>query len=225
LTSVTRKTTILAGNSEVIMDTYGGIKLNRRYFLKSLLPIPAVLCAGYEVLIADEEKNDEYMSPAQKASQDSQMTFREVFRFAYEDFYIPIMKSLQRQLGEVKCLDMLKVAITEVQTENGLEWAKRVEINDFASYIRYLKEPDRQWVHTCTHNIIKETERSIAVNYTWCMWADVFRAAGAADIGYAAFCHGDFALCRAFNPRIRLYRSKTLMQGDDHCDHRYEFLS
>jgi len=206
------------------MDKYKVIEPDRRCFLKSLLPIPAILCAGYEVLTADEEENGGYMSPAQKASQDSQMTFKEVFKFAYEDFYIPTMKSLQRQLGKVKCLDMLKAAITEVQTENGLEWAKRVKNNDFASYIRYLKEPDRQWVHTCTHNIVRETERSIAVKYTWCMWADVFRDAGAADLGYAAFCHGDFALCMAFNPKIRLYRSKTLMQGDDHCDHRYEYL-
>jgi hypothetical protein len=222
--SASKKTSILGGILEITMDKYEVLKRSRRHFMKCLLPVPALLCGGYDVLVAGAEDNGDYMSPEQKASQDSQMTFKEVFKFAYEDFYIPMMKSLQHQVGEIKFLDMLKDAITEVQTENGIEWAKRAEKNDFASYIRYLKEPDRQWVHTCTHNIIAETERTIAVNYTWCMWADVFRAAGASEIGFAAFCHGDFAICKAFNPKIRLYRSKTLMQGDDYCDHRYEFL-
>jgi hypothetical protein len=34
-------------------------------------------------------------------------------------------------------------------------------------------------------------------------------------------CNMDFAWPRAFDPSFRMERTKTLMQGDDHCNHRY----
>ncbi|MFN2243355.1 MAG: L-2-amino-thiazoline-4-carboxylic acid hydrolase [Anaerolineae bacterium] len=43
----------------------------------------------------------------------------------------------------------------------------------------------------------------------------------AAEIGYAIQCHRDHADCQGFSPRIVLNRSKTLMQGDDCCNHRF----
>lgn len=56
---------------------------------------------------------------------------------------------------------------------------------------------------------------------TECLWAATFRAAGAEDIGYATICHPDFATTTAFNPRMRMIRTKTLMQGHDCCNHRW----
>lgn len=54
-----------------------------------------------------------------------------------------------------------------------------------------------------------------------CHWAETFRELGAADLGYALNCSSDFAYARCFNPKLRLERSKTLMQGDDCCEFVY----
>jgi hypothetical protein len=56
---------------------------------------------------------------------------------------------------------------------------------------------------------------------TRCLWAQTFREAGAADIGYATMCHPDFSSAPAFNPKIRMSRPKTLMQGNDHGNDRW----
>jgi hypothetical protein len=40
-------------------------------------------------------------------------------------------------------------------------------------------------------------------------------------IGHAAFCNMDYSWRPAFNESFKMERSKTLMQGDDHCNHRY----
>ena len=61
----------------------------------------------------------------------------------------------------------------------------------------------------------------VEVRVTRCLWAQTFREAGAADIGYAMVCHPDFLAGPAFNPKIRMTRTKTLMLGDDLCNHRW----
>jgi len=48
-----------------------------------------------------------------------------------------------------------------------------------------------------------------------------FREEDAADIGYATHYHVHYAAATAFNPKIRMYRTKTLMEGHDYCDHKW----
>ena len=41
------------------------------------------------------------------------------------------------------------------------------------------------------------------------------------EIGHAAVCNMDYYWPPAFNPDLIMERDKTLMQGHDHCNHRY----
>ena len=65
---------------------------------------------------------------------------------------------------------------------------------------------------------IKDSESRQAYRFTRCMMADIYRSLGAEDIGIW-ICEGDGPAAAAFNPRIRFQRTKTLMEGDDCCDH------
>jgi hypothetical protein len=56
---------------------------------------------------------------------------------------------------------------------------------------------------------------------TECIWASTFLHAREGDIGFAHVCYGDYAWSRGFNPKIKLVRDKTLMQGHPVCNHRY----
>jgi len=56
--------------------------------------------------------------------------------------------------------------------------------------------------------------------FTRCMWAEVFRSLNAEDIGYW-ICEADGPATKAFNPKIKFKRTKTLMKGDDCCNHEY----
>jgi hypothetical protein len=50
---------------------------------------------------------------------------------------------------------------------------------------------------------------------------EVFRDQKAGDIGYAMFCYPDYAVAKSLNPKLKLIRTQTLMQGDDSCGLRY----
>ncbi len=58
----------------------------------------------------------------------------------------------------------------------------------------------------------------IAYHFTRCLWAEVFRELGEPELGFI-FCAGDQPAVEAYNPRLAFQRTKTLMEGDDLCDH------
>lgn len=73
---------------------------------------------------------------------------------------------------------------------------------------------------TGTHEWLKleDTDKRQVYRFTRCMWAEIFNELGAPGIGYW-LCEGDAPISSAFNPVIGFQRSKTLMEGDDCCDH------
>ena len=74
-----------------------------------------------------------------------------------------------------------------------------------------------------TDEVIEQTETFVHSKITECLWSKTFREANAADIGFAAVCYPDYAMTSAFNPKIKLVRPTTLMQGHDCCDFRYHW--
>jgi hypothetical protein len=51
------------------------------------------------------------------------------------------------------------------------------------------------------------------------LWAETFKKMNATDLGYNTCYRPDFAMARAYHPKIGLERTKTLMQGDGYCNH------
>ncbi len=88
-----------------------------------------------------------------------------------------------------------------------------------ASYLRWLLSNI-----TVGHEyeIVENREDSVAFRFTSCPWARYFRAIGKEDIGFL-FCAADGPLASAFNKKIKFRRTKTLMQGHDHCNHHYYY--
>ena len=61
-----------------------------------------------------------------------------------------------------------------------------------------------------------------AFDVTRCRYAEMYRDMGLAEIGPLLSCQRDGAFCEGYDPRIKLTRTQTIMQGASHCDFRYE---
>jgi len=155
-----------------------------------------------------------------KFLEDSNMSFQEVFNFAYKGL-IPILQNLAKELGEDHFLEALKKVALEAALRDGQDTAHHLPCNDFAAFNVWPRDHINFWNHVLTSEIVEDTPQAYEIKVTECLWAKTFREIGAADIGYLLFCHPDYAYCQGFNPRITMRRSKTLMQGDDHCNHRW----
>jgi len=195
----------------------------RRHFLMNILPAGTLFCLGCSNLLT-MPNGQEKQKPAEKKHkflEDSGMSFQEVFEFAYRG-HIEVMQFIAKEIGKDNLIEMLK--------REGEEWAKRdaqkelkkLAANDFATFRAQFREnPNRFWEHVITSSIVEDTDRAIEIKVTECLWAKTYRGANAADLGYYLSCYPDFPSATAYNPKLKLIRTKTLMQGDDCCNHRW----
>jgi hypothetical protein len=198
--------------------------MDRRGFIFNALPLGTLVglsCGGLLHAYPSQERADKN-TDTHKFLADADMTFEAVFRFAFQNYYIPCLERLSGEIGREKLIEMVKRLISESVAKNRKEYVKNLPINDFAAFVAQGKARRNRFVeHVLTDEIIEETDTFEYTKITECLWAKTFREVNAQDIGYAAVCHPDFAITRAFNPKIKLVREKTLMQGDEFCDFKY----
>jgi len=65
-------------------------------------------------------------------------------------------------------------------------------------------------------------DKVFAFDVTRCRYAEMYKAMGLAEIGPLLSCQRDGSFCEGYDPRIKLTRTQTIMQGASHCDFRYE---
>jgi hypothetical protein len=154
-----------------------------------------------------------------KFLEGSDMSFQEVFGFAFQKF-IPVLQGLAKEFGEDHFLQVLKKVASECALKAGQDAARQLSSNDLAAF-KAAGEPGHFGKHVFTLEMVEDTPQAFEVRVTECLYAKTFREMGAAELGYSLICHRDYADCQGFNPKITMTRSKTLMQGDDCCNHRF----
>jgi len=154
-----------------------------------------------------------------KFLEDSGMSFQEVFEFKYKSL-IPVLQGLAREFGKENFLEALRKVASECALQAGQDFARTLPRNDLAAF-KAAGEPGHFGKHVLTMEMVEDTPQAFEVKVTECLWAKIFRELGAAEIGYSLVCYPDYADCQGFNPKITMIRSKTLMQGDEYCNHRF----
>jgi hypothetical protein len=62
-------------------------------------------------------------------------------------------------------------------------------------------------------------------NVVRCKYAEMYREMGLGKIGHILSCNRDGTFCQGYDPKIKLKRTQTLMEGASHCDFRYSYDS
>ena len=69
----------------------------------------------------------------------------------------------------------------------------------------------------------EQTADTFAFNVVRCRYAETYKAMGLGEIGGLLSCNRDGAFCEGYDPKLKLHRSQTIMQGASHCDFRYSY--
>ena len=199
----------------VIKKNILSFEQNRREFFSKILPLGSMCCLGCNACFASEKTEKKH-----KFMEDSGMSFQQVFDFTFKQFYVPVMKSLEKEIGKEAFIEKLKKAGSEVGAQWGRDVLKILQKNDMATLVAWIKEGG-PYKHLQTFEIVEETDKTLELKVSECLYAKTFREADASDIGYAAICYSEYAWEYAFNPKIKFIRPQTLMQGNDFCHARW----
>jgi hypothetical protein len=196
--------------------------LNRRQFLAVLMPGCALTCLGARYALGADVSGAKALLEEAKHKFDGlldrPLTYRQFFATRYGEF-IQLAKALEKEMGQEKLLAFLKKNTEARLYQMGQQQAKQSPDQNFLTYVKMFKGPSYE--KTLTMEIVEDTDRAFELKVAECIWASVFLQAKAGEIGYAAVCFGDYAWAQGFNPKIKMIRDKTLMQGHDCCNHRY----
>jgi len=158
-------------------------------------------------------------APAHSSTEKADMTWEDVFRFAFEKDLVPVLKGLAAEIGREKFVRMLQDVVGGIAEQ---KMAKSpIPKRDFATFTGNLRQLPPIMQHALQYEVLEDSPQALEYRVTKCLWAKSFLEGGAGDIGYAMVCHPDFAVAAGFNPKLKLTREKTLMQGGDCCHFRY----
>ena len=189
--------------------------VDRRDFLAKSLPAGIGLCLGCWLALAETSAQEPAKSAAAAptppadafragVAANSGMSHEQVFNFAFRDHAIPLFLALANTIGREKLVEMLEKATDGIWSDKG--YRRR--------FFGTIKSAD-----LFAHVLVMTDEKTIpggrAMKVTRCLWAETYRAAGVADIGYATWCYADYPMARA--NKEKLERPTCLMLGHDCC--------
>lgn len=198
---------------------------SRRLFLAKLLPACSLACLGVSSNLLG-------FSPAvKKALQEAKHKFdeefpakftgRQLMSMVYGRNYIPLLKFLTEELGKERVITLLKKHADERGTEIGKRFAEQSGGGDFAILKKMFSPDSPNFKNALTMSITEDTANVHEIKITECIYASTFLEAKAGDLGFAAICYADYNTASGFNPKVKMVRDKTLMQGHAYCNHRY----
>mgnify|MGYP001248765180 CR=1 FL=1 len=69
----------------------------------------------------------------------------------------------------------------------------------------------------------EQSPERFAFDVVRCRYAETYKAMGLGEIGHLLSCNRDGAFCEGYDPKLKLQRSQTIMQGASHCDFTYTY--
>ncbi len=198
--------------------------MDRRGFLGSMLPACAVTCVGVTRLapLGRSRASTVVQQEIHKfdALPEPVPTLRQIERLKIARF-LQFSEYLAEQMGRDQVIEILKGFQSSRNADQARRVVQRLGSNDFNAFKRFYDPAVPALNRIVTLEILENTDTVYEWRVTECINADPYLRAGAADLGYAAACFGDYAFAENFNPAIKLVRDKTLMQGHPCCNHRY----
>lgn len=196
--------------------------IGRRELFVRTAPACALACLGLDrvpglaaaVSVASSQETHRFDVP-----RDMSLSTRDLLRRQNRSLF-GFINTLREEIGDPEVIRLLKIDSKKIGEMQGEAQKESFPDTTFKTFVAQFRPPN--FSEMLTHEIVTDTDDTFELNVTECVIASVFRESGlGGDIGHAAVCNMDYYWPPAFNPLIKMERSKTLMEGDDHCNHRY----
>lgn len=197
--------------------------MKRREFVTKTAATCSLICCGGVSLSSLLRAGQEGSTSAEKHKflKDAGMSYNDIFQMSIGRLYLPTVRAVAAEIG----IDKLQKVLLEDMKKRVADRVKNLPSRELKDFTQFFKNPNPFQANTLTMEIVQDSDKVFEMRFSECLWAKIFKEANAADIGFKLICCGDYVTAEAFNPKIRLIRDKTLMQGHDCCNHKYVVTS
>jgi hypothetical protein len=131
----------------------------------------------------------------------------------------PFIRAVSQRIGRNEALAILGEVNQKEAFQRGRSLAEKVDQNGIEALVDEVAGWGRGGVWEM--DVLEQTAKTYFFNVTRCPYYDKYRELELDEFGVYFSCCRDEPFARGFNSRLRLVRTKTIMEGADHCDFRY----
>jgi hypothetical protein len=149
-------------------------------------------------------------------------TYFDLFKIRFNTL-VDITNAFSKKIGKDESYEIVEKLSEEKSVESVQQIIANNPVNNFKEYKElFLQQMNSDFMkNTTTFSITEETDKKFKLKVIECLWAKAHKDMNETELGYCVYCKPDYAMARTYHPKIKLTRTKTLMQGDDHCDHTF----
>ena len=133
----------------------------------------------------------------------------------------PIFAEMVAELGEDRAAAILDAAIRKAAIAEGKAFADKAPggkptMADFVALYELWTRNGSLEVE-----VLQATDTAFDFNVTRCRYAETYKEMGLGKIGHLLSCNRDGSFCEGYDPRLKLDRKQTIMEGAKCCTFRY----
>jgi len=132
----------------------------------------------------------------------------------------PLIEAFKKEFGIESTFQIVGDVIQSVGRQGGAQLASALSGNSLGHYFQAL--PLWQKEDALKIEVLEQSDTKLSFNVLECRYAKMYKELGTVELGRMLSCNRDFAFIDGFNPKIKLSRTRTIMEGAEYCDFRYE---
>ena len=131
-----------------------------------------------------------------------------------------LIRGFAKVMGQDKAEEIATAAVQADAMMAGKIMAEKYGGNTMKELGRVVREI---WAEddAMTIHFLEETEQNLSFDVTRCRYAELYEKAEMKELGFCLSCCRDETFTKGFNPRMKLLRTQTIMQGSSLCDFRF----
>ena len=133
----------------------------------------------------------------------------------------PLIKSYAELIGLEKSLEVAAGVIRGLARDAGRQIAAErgsSTLRDLTDVVKTLWSRSGEALEV---EFTEVSETLLDFRVTRCRYAEQYANLGFQKFGYSLSCSRDAAFAQGFNPKIRMSRTQTIMEGAPYCDFRF----
>ena len=134
-----------------------------------------------------------------------------------------VFETLSESHGEAVATRTIADAVRAASIEQAGEMADEARANGEEPSMLTFQEIYGLWTRggALEIEVLEKTPTTLDFDVTRCRYAEMYREMGLGRIGHLLSCQRDGTFCEGYDPRIKMTRDQTIMQGADRCTFRY----